>query len=272
MEHPKPKKEVSPNAAFSNSMTTISNSLVTYFRPNNYRRQIAVKEKANSTLEKAEIYYLTSTSSGTFSINQHTKLLSIKNYLPNVTIQYGKHTLTAIYRQNIIYGVKEVYEFKGTIPERQAKLKAKREEIRAKLDRALTKFSREMKIWLPFKQPIWARYEDFVKGDSFIDSIPAEVIIHDTHFKKVYPKGIEFIGGMNETPVVKLKNFITNQALVDFSPIIANEIALLRKDNIEVMADFSENIKLHLKVLKGIEGAFKKFDKRLSQKKLREFF
>ena len=62
--------------------------------------------------------------------------------------------------------------------------------------------------------------ENKIKGDDFIDKIPARMTIHDTIFKKVYlEKNIEY---PNEATV---KQHIKNVALNDFAPIITQELA-----------------------------------------------
>lgn len=66
------------------------------------------------------------------------------------------------------------------------------------------------------------RIEQGVHGDEFLDSIPADMIIHDTHFKKVYDRKVEF------KSVDAVKNFISNRAVEKIAPEIAEEIAKTR--------------------------------------------
>jgi len=223
-------KASSPMETLSNSMTTTQNTKKTFsiiWRPNNYRRQIKVKTKTNSALKNIQ------TTITHYSYCKHTKMLSIKGYKPNITLQYGKDTLTAIYSQNKIGGVKEHYLIEtNDYNYLQQAIDNKKQEIEDKIDKTLLEFSRQFKIKLPLEKPIWKRYEDFIKGEEYIDSIPKEVIIHDTHFKKVYGQGIEFMGN-DKAPTVKMKNHLRNSAINNIAPEIAEELEKLSKVIIE---------------------------------------
>jgi len=130
------------------------------------------------------------------------------------------------------------------------------------------------------------RGEHGIHGEDYLDKIPEKMIIHDTIFKKVYKRKVEFY---NPTAV---KNFISNRAIENISPEIANELAITKgmvkeilkvnastsqvfndfaKSTVPILSDFSSNIKTHNKVLKGINKSFKKFNTLLSQKKLKDF-
>jgi len=284
MENKSPQKELSEffieeiiksnpiflKEAQSNSMATTTITPKIIWRPNNYRRKIEVKEKTNSGINKIR------TTIPTSSYSAHTKMLSIKDYLPNITIQYGKNTLTGIYSQNRIGGVKEHFLIeRESIDEINKAIDEKKEKIRERIDIALDRFIVQFKLRIQLKKPEWDRYEDFVKGEEYIDKIPSEVIIHDTFFKKVYGQGIEFKNsGKGESPVVHMKNYIKNRAVEDISPQIAEEINTFRNSTEIILAQFAEQIKLHLGVLGGIDKSFKKFNRlldKLSQKKLTEF-
>lgn len=209
-----------PQEGITNSMAITNLPLTILWRPNNYRRQIKVKTSTNSTIKniKSAIGAIPS---------KHNRLIFIKTY-PGVTLQLGKNSLTAIHSQNIIGGVKEVYLLKGTITNINKKLDKKAKEIKNKLDAALKIFSYRFKINLPSERPQWQRFEDWIKGEEFIDSIPKEVIIHDTVFKKVYGEGIEFKG---KTPVVNIKTYIKNRAIEEIAPKIALELKKIQEGN-----------------------------------------
>ena len=206
-------------------MTTTPSTQKILWRPNNYRRQIQVKTKTNSGVETILTTIPLSMRKNT-TYNDHTKLLFIKNYQPNITIQYGKNTLTGIFSQNIIHGKKETYLIETkTFKQCQNLLDKKRDEIKTRIDKALIDFAKTFKIYIPVCSPKWDRYEDWVKGEDYIDQIPKETIIHDTYFKKVYGDGIEFKSSQNQKePVVLMKNYIKNRAVEDISPQIADEI------------------------------------------------
>jgi len=260
-----------------NSMTTTKKTFSYFWRPHNFRRKISIKEKTNSisTRIKGTISKLPME----LNINPHTKLISIKKFKPNITIQYGRNTLTAIYCQDIINGEKRGWLIeRDTINEINARIDEIKQNIEKKLDNALKSFSRKFDLSIPFKKPTWSRYEDFIKGEEYIDKIPRECIIHDTFFKKVYGKGIEFKKVAQEEPTVHLKNYIKNRAIEDIAPEIANSLnqLCLRFDNMgnriidmmntrrEVDTELAINIKTHNKV-------FEKLDKLLSQKDLRKW-
>jgi hypothetical protein len=261
-----------PQEDSSNSMTTIKSSKKYFWRPNNYRRQIQVKEKSNSTIKKIK----SAISAINFNFNKHTKILSIKNY-HGITIQYGKHTLTGIYSQSIIGGVKEIYLIEAeTIEDIQRRISEKQEEIKRKIDFALYKFRKEFKIIIPYKKATWSRYEDFIKGEDYIDKIPREVIIHDTYFKKVYGDGIEFKQTeLKEEPTIHLKNYIKNRAIEDISPEINKEISNIHNtisgELNPILKEFTHQIELHLRVQKETLKTLKKMQKTMSQSSLKRW-
>ncbi len=282
----------SPQEVPSSSMTTMKNNFSMLWRPNNYRRQINVKTKDNSTIENIK----SAISAIDFNFNAHTKLISVHNF-DGITIQYGKNTLTGIYSQNKIGGVKEIYHIEApTIEDIEERIDEKKDKIQNKIDAALKKFTKRFKINVPYSRIVWSRYEDFIKGDDYIDKIPREVIIHDTHFKKVYGKGIEFIPNeIGQKPTVKLKNYIKNRAIENIAPEIAEELSTTRKmveDTIamnksssEVMNQFVKSyteqskifdelaihIKTHNKVIKGMSKAIDRFNTKLEQRRLQEY-
>ena len=89
---------------FLTSMITGSDDFL-FFRPNNYRRQITIKVFSDS-IDKSAIAKLVTTA----KVHKHSKLLYIKGYANNITIQLGRSKLTAIWSQNIIGCEKEVFQ------------------------------------------------------------------------------------------------------------------------------------------------------------------
>ncbi len=257
----------------SNSMTTTKKTFSYFWRPNNYRRQIEVKEKTNSTLQ--EIKGAIGKLHMELNINPHTKIISIKNYKPNITIQYGRTILTAIYSQKIIAGEKETFRIeRNTINEIQARINEIKQDIEKRIDNALKSFSSKFKLTKPFKRPIWGRYEDFIKGEEYIDKIPRECIIHDTYFKKVYGKGIEFKKAGQEGPTIHLKNYIKARAIEDIAPEIANSINGLGSimESVAVnMAYVTENYRSHVGMVEEGHKLFRKLNEKLSQTTLLKF-
>lgn len=265
------KKLGVPQEELSNSITTTKKPFKYFFRPNNWRRQIEVKEKTNSTINHLKKV------NPAIKPNPHTKLISLKE--GNIIIQYGKKTLTAIYSCPVIRGVKQGWTIeRDTQKEAFARMDKIKEKIRNELDNTLNKFSKQFDILLPFKQPIWGRHEDFIKGESYIDRIPKECQFVDTVCKKVYPEvGIEFVGGKGEEPTLKTKTYLKNRAIEDIAPDIAaslnqlnsrfdtmgNKIMDMMDNRMKVDKELAINIKTHNKV-------FKKLDNLLTTTKLRK--
>lgn len=234
-----------PQDVFSNSMTTTSKPFSILWRPNNYRRQIEVKTKTNSTIQKIR------TTIHLCSYSTHTKLISCGNY-QGITIQYGRNTLTGIWSQPIIDGNKETFFIKAdSIEELENRLIKRRDEIKEHIDKALNSFARKFNIDYPLLRPKWSRHEDWIKGDDFIDSLPESCIIHDTVFKKVYGQGIEFIGGKGDIPATKIKNYIKNRAIEDIAPELAAAMNNMVSDFREqALKPLTAEITTHLKRLR----------------------
>ena len=247
----------------SNSMTTTKKTFSYFWRPHNFRRKISVKEKDNSI--STRIQGTISKLPMELNINPHTKLISIKKFKPNITIQYGRNTLTAIYCQDIISGEKQGWLIERyTIPEITHRIGEIKQDIEKKLDSSLKEFSRKFSLSLPFEKPVWSRYEDFLKGEEYIDKIPRECIIHDTFFKKVYGKGIEFKNVSKEEPTIHLKNYIKNRAIEDIAPEIATSIDNLGNQLIPTIRSLDKSIqmeihnkKIHLGVLNSMDKTLK---------------
>lgn len=107
--------------------------------------------------------------------------------------------------------------------EAQSQIEDKREEMTIICVRALKKFvniNGGITDFVPL--PIQRQAEIGLYGHELIDKIPGSMILHSKSFKKVYPDKTELLGE------VALSNIINNDALNDFSPLIANELKLLR--------------------------------------------
>lgn len=195
------------------------------WRPNNYRRQTAIREVSDSGVRDVITHYQKA-DIGQASV---TKKKVIYVRLPGVTLQVGRTNLTAIWAQPIIDGVKEhVLIERDTMEEMENALMSRVEEIRVQLDEAIESFVETFQLRAAGASIVWSRYEDFIKGDEYIDQLPQGVIIHDTVFKKVYNEGIEFKQSDREPPGVRIKNYVKNRALEDLSPEIAEELRELR--------------------------------------------
>ena len=212
------KKADFPQERISDSMSIAKKVFKRVWRPNNYRRQIKVKIKSDSGIEKIKTAIVET------SIGKRNKLLFIP--YKDVLIQYGRNTLTGIYSQKIINGEKEVFVYESpSINLIEDAIKDKKDEIMGLIDDALFSFIRKFSIGLIGAVPIWDHHEDWTI-DEEIKKIPAMTMIHGAHFKKVYLEGGEFVGGKNKEPISQLINHIRNSGLEDFSPVVAEAVLL----------------------------------------------
>ena len=268
-----------PKEGFSNSMTTPNKPISFLFRPNNYRRQMRVGIKTNSTVKKI-INTIPKATTG-----KHNKLISIKNYQENITLQYGVETLTAIHKQHTVKGHKETFLIEAdTIDQINKRIDYYKNIAKEKMDYALDCFAKKFRIVLPYEKKIWGRAENWIKGEEFIDSIPIECIIHDTHFKKVYTEGLEFMSGKGQDPTATIKTYIKNRCIEDISPEILKRLENIENKYEKQYMDFyekavipiQEQIVTHLKRLRKEIRDFQKNQKReikqvKSQKSLKDF-
>lgn len=199
---------------FSDSMAIVQKPKKRLWRPNNYRRQIKVKPRLDSTFTAIHGVLGDVCTEG-----KRNKLIFVRNY-DNILIQYGKNTLTGIYSQNIVGGEKEVFLVEGnTNEEIETWIKTKKDEIKSAIDNALYDFSRKFSLLIPFATAIWSRHEDWT-SDKEIQKIPKETIVHIENFKKVYPEGVEYTGGLHDEPTAQLINRVRNDGLRDLTPIL----------------------------------------------------
>lgn len=242
-----------PKEDLTNSMTIPQNGVKFLWRPNNYRRKLRVKTKSNSGLNSILSVYKDS------GFSEHTKIVTIR--FGNILLQYGKNFLTAIYSQNIIDGAKEIFLIEASSRgEIDSRIDEKAKEIKDKLDMALFDFAREFKLVIPGEAPVWSRYEDFIKGDEFIDSLPPGCIIHDTLFKKVYSEGLEFKSCKERPePIASIKQYFKNRVMEDWIPEVALAINGMNVNVTSHLNEFGKNLITHVELLKNISSSFKEF-------------
>lgn len=249
----------------SNSMTTI---LRYAWRPNNYRRQRVIKPLSETTIKKLLSF------PGVVQ-NSHTKIISVKDYCDNVTVQVFKQRVIFIWKQERFRGVKKWFSVSGVdIGAVERVIEGHKAFISGLLDSAAEVFSGQFGVvYLGF--PKWVRCEDALKGDAFLDSLPKELVIHAEHFKKVYADEVEFVGRSGDVPTAKMVRYINNRVVEQFTPEIAGEISANRfliKDLLRVVQGFAVNMSTHVAVLKGIEKSFDKFNSLLSSSRGDGFF
>lgn len=201
-------------------MTIGSTEKLLSFRFNNYRRELrlrcrnyAIKGLLGGTIDLTNKLH----------ISEHTGIITIREYAPQVMIQMGKQTITAIWSQRIINGNKETFVIEGNPEGISEWLDNKTEEIKTQLDSALLGFVRRYNLKLVSYKPVWKRKELEIKGDTFIDSLPAECLIHDTVGKKVYETGFEF------KDEVYVKNYIKNRAVEELGPEIRKDLKEIKE-------------------------------------------
>ncbi|KKL21082.1 hypothetical protein LCGC14_2449000 [marine sediment metagenome] len=235
-----------PHANPSNSRAIAQKSFKLVWRPNNYRRDIEVKQRSNSGLKKIE------TAIGAIA-SRHNKLVFVtQKHLPDlpvgVTLQLGKHKLTAIYAQPVRDGGKLHYSVESdTVDGLCDWVQNKSAEIRELLDAALFAFIDRFRMRLVWAEPRWQRFEDFIKGDDYLARLPKHLVIHDTVFKKVYGDGVEFIKKDEEdAPTVSVKNYIKNRAVENIAPEIAKSLDQVSAS----VSDFDVQLASVVKVIK----------------------
>lgn len=244
VELKKGKQEVShienadfPQEVISDSMSIAKKVFKRMWRPNDYRRQIKVKIKSDRGVK------LINTSIANVYIGKRNKLLFCD--YKGIKIQYGKNTLTGFYSQKIINGEKEVFVFEASkVKLIEDAIRKKKAEIMALIDEALFSFIKQFNIGLIGEVPIWERHEDWTV-DEEIKKIPEWTVIQEPHFKKVYPVGIEDVGGKHSEPVEQLINRVRNSGLRDFSPEIVGEIDKIRlvQGRIEALSFLKDNVR-----------------------------
>jgi len=137
----------------------------------------------------------------------------------------------------------------------------------------------------------WYKGEHGIHGIPLLDSIPEEMVITNSVFKKQYMKKPEMYNP------VYVKNAVSNYVMGEVAPEIKDELSksnLLIKGILDtnastsklfnqfsqtflpVFTEYSKDVRVHNKVEKGIERAFHKFNRLLSkviekQKKLSDF-
>lgn len=192
------------------------------WRPNNYRLRMRLSWPSDSGIKSLVDHYQ--------NVRFTKKGLAFVYDYDDVVLQVGPRWLIGIYAQHIINGVKETFLIRrNSMREVEEAVSAKADEIGAKIRAAMLDFLKRFDCALPGASLEWARYEDWIKGEDVIDSIPVEAVIHDTVFKKVYGEGIEFKQSpRREAPGVHLKQYIKNRAVEDIAPEIAGALDELR--------------------------------------------
>jgi len=217
------KKQAFPHENNFRSMTPPSVQMFrTVWRPNNYRRQLKVKNKKKHLKRSTPQEIKGTLPLFHVEINKQNHIITCKK--DNIVLQYGSNFMTAIYSQKYIDGEKEVFYIESNSVQNNTNwIEDKVLEIEKQLDEYLFMFARKLNVVLPIEKPIWSRHEDWIIDKEIKQLEPWETL-HADNIKKVYPKGIEFTGGKDKIPAKMLLNRIRNTGLQEYAPAIVSEL------------------------------------------------
>lgn len=209
---------------YVDSMTTSVKSVSRLWRPHNYRRGVEIKVFDNSMFSKKGFIVGTTIP---YSKAFHTRIISVR-FDDNITVQIFKTHIVAIWKQNVVGGVKETFLLKGeSFKEVNAKISGLKDYVYDLLDSAMGLVIDRVGF-VVVSNFYLVRGENWTRGDYYVDKLPADCIIHEDRWKKVYKRGIEVIGGKGDDSVEFLRNHINNSILFDFAPLIAEELVFNR--------------------------------------------
>lgn len=180
------------------------------WRPNNYRRQIKIKRlKLQSQIS---VFRALSISYKTKLVGNY-RFIYVKPY-KGFTLRVSKNCVLIIYSQG---KKKPVYFIKRDSPEELAMyIHSVVQNIVEKMDKVLYEFL-DLHNIKPISEPYWERFEDWFKGEEYIDSIPKKLVFHVSGLKKVYGSGVEFLKtGENKNAGDAICNYILNRAKEDY--------------------------------------------------------
>lgn len=228
----KAKMGKSPQEAQRNTMSvgvsTGNEAIVFYWRPNNYRLKFPfsrsdLHSEVTSTLNRSQ-------KRGCVVVTKHGHNLKISNYGSKITckingipLMIDKKSITATYslRQSIsaTRDSKAYYKIEAaSTGQVWARMQERIQAIEKMCIEAVKKFIKLYGGYADFGNITHLRYEDALHIQDWLPDVPEDMIIHDTHFKKVYPKDMEF-----KNPLY-LKNFVSNMCLKEIAPEIVSEL------------------------------------------------
>lgn len=223
---------------FSNSMTTSEGFINKFWRPHNFRRGIQIKSFDNSMFSKKGFIHGT-----TIPYNKclHTKIISIK-YSDNLTIQIFKNNVHGEWKQVFINGERETILLKGkSLNEIDRKIIGLKRHVHKLIEDAVNLVISKVGF-IVVGDFFYVRGENWTRGDHWVEKLPRDCIIHEEHWKKVYPYGIEIIGGKGEDSIELFKQHIHNSIVYDFAPLIAKEMVFNRMLAYDIKAWCEVNI------------------------------
>lgn len=255
-------KESVPQEESMDTMSVVGSveKPITFFwRPNNYRLQIpynrqninlGVETTLLSDIRKGSVL---KTKFGNIKVSNYgTKINFDLDGLP-VAIDKNSMTITYSLRSAVspTKSEKACYKIEAdNINDIHKRIDERVESIKETCIKIAKKVIEQYGGKADFDKAIWLRHEDAIHKE---DWIPDEAIIHDTHFKKVYPTQVEM-----KSPAF-VKNFYSNRVVEEIAPQIAKEISEGNKSIGElrntiigllnpVLEDFTKQMRLHLEV------------------------
>ena len=223
-----------------NSMTTMDSLAKRLWRPHNFRRGIKIKFFDNSMFSKKGFIHDTTIP---YEKCLHTKIVTIK-FSDNLTIQIFKETIIGEWKQTIIKGKKETVLLKGkSIAEINRKINGAKLHVHNLIESAVNLIIGKVGL-ITEGDFFYVRGENWTRGDHWIKKLPRDCIVHEEYWKRVYSEeGIEIIGKKEEDSVELFKQHINNSIVYDFSPLIAQEIAINRMLAYDIKAWCESHIK-----------------------------
>ena len=220
------KSEVSKRN-FNNSMTTSGAVFERLWRPHNFRRQVRVFpfEKVVKTTTLKEKGFMVDTTIP-YKMSRHTGIIDVR-FSDNISIQVKRETVTGVWEQNVIGGEKETVLLCGNSKkEVVAKISFHERSVFALLDDAMVFVIGKFGLHV-IGDFVTERKEEWSRSKHFIDKLPKDCVVHEADWKKVYPVGVEVTTKKGEDSF-KLQNLISNEILLDMSPLLVDEILVNR--------------------------------------------
>lgn len=183
------------------------------WRPNNYRLKIPIKKGSSGNVQATLLPSLN------FQWNFKRRGMAVLRVNERITLICQPNSITGIYSLKDAEGHKQWHavetEAEGAFI---AWLEGKVKDIEQLLRFEIAKHG----LPLDYSAAVWIRHEDGIKNEEFLSTLPAELVLHDTYFKKVYREETEF-----KSPEY-VKNYITNRAIERISPEISRELAEIK--------------------------------------------
>lgn len=245
-----------PQEALRNSGTIQKKTVLKLWRPNNYRRILKIQKRDFRTIARIQQDY------SVVDVCKHTKLVTIKDY-DHLTLQVGRETVTAIWKQRVVGGHKETWCVEFDESESLKRWIAQQvEQIRSVCDAALEDFVLRTNVGVVGELPEWSHFEDWCKEPG-LAKVPRDVIVYDSFFKKVYDEGVEFTPSKRgEIPGERLGLYLGNRAFEDKESRVLAELERLRRDHLREMKELRKEIAAAgLQVLKHTEPQQKKLSR-----------